>query len=220
MVLGSRPDVICVQLQPGEARSERVTVPVQGVARRIGARLVDSGDLVRLTQLLTLRTVRRRLTEDEIQELPPRPPSIRENARRHGIEETIEITHTSGSPVGLQPGVGLDVELGFSVPTQTSDGIVAARLQIDDVLGRTELPAICVVGRATATPQVEPARLRVALQPGESTTRAAIVAQAPVGDSVVSEAAPPASAAGPPPPCGEAPCAVRGWALTGPRLSP
>ena len=55
-----------------------------------------SGDssIIRLRDLLAYKSERREFTEEEIKELPPMPPSIRQNARRNGY---LDIASLGGS---------------------------------------------------------------------------------------------------------------------------
>ena len=180
------PDTLCVQLQPGEARLEAVTIGPVASAQRWSAALVDKEDFANITRLLEVRTFRRPATEEEIRELPPIPPSIREHARRHGIDEREEIEHPPGTPVSLDAKSSLIVWIQFSAPIETVEGIRIGRLALKSGPDTGfDVAIFCVVGRAVATPTIEPAQIRVALRPGETATRSAMIAHVPTSDRVI-----------------------------------
>jgi hypothetical protein len=182
------PSAVCMQLEPGDTRAAVIHLSKIPSAATVTLTLAGAGSLVRVTEMVVSRVFERRLTEEEIQELPPFPPSIRENARRNGrVEEHEEVARSSGSgPIAAGPGQVLDIGLEFTAPPQTPEGVTAAQLVIHGTTWTTlELPLFTVVGRAVATPVVEPDKLRVALAPGETTTRTVLIASAPTGDALI-----------------------------------
>ena len=180
------PDSLCIQLQPGEARIATTLVTKIPPSAQMTVTLAGAEHLVRLRNVTVFEMIRRALTDEEIRELPPRPPSIRENARRNGVEERVDIGHHGSEPFAITSGQSVEITLEFSVPSQTLEGITAARLIVaGSSWTAVDVPVFCVVGRAVATPVVEPARIRCALTPGQSVQRSAVIVAAPTGDELI-----------------------------------
>lgn len=179
------PDVLCVEVQSGEATRIGITISEILAPTTLSLSLRSTSTFIKVSDVTLTRTFRRPASEEEIRELPPRPPSIRENARRNGIEETVTTSQGPGA-VRLERGEVGGVILEFSVPPQTVEGIRVDSLLITGPAFETiEIPIFCVIGRPVAVPKVEPDRIRCALVPGESTVRSAFINSAPTSDQVI-----------------------------------
>lgn len=182
------PDCICMQLVPGDRTRAVTSLTSTPRAARFVPKIRNGGALVRVRETVVFRVFTRPLTEEEIAELPPFPPSIRENARRNKrVEEREEFQRVQGeSPVEVEAGQIIEINIEFSVAPQTLEGITAATLVVESSAWETtEVPIFCVVGRASAVPVVVPDKIRAALAPGETTSHVVMIPAAPSGDSLV-----------------------------------
>jgi hypothetical protein len=84
------PTHVCLKAEPGETHAPAVFIAEAPSASEVTASIIPANPLMRILQLVAFRQVRRPFTEEEINELPPSPPSIREKARRNGTLETQE----------------------------------------------------------------------------------------------------------------------------------
>lgn len=99
------PDTINLLLAPGETRHESIVIDKFPAAGPVKARVEGGGSAFTITGISAYQGIRREFTEEEILELPPYPPSVRENARRNGIIEYTESAVGDGSapiPVGAR----------------------------------------------------------------------------------------------------------------------
>ena len=90
---------------PGEVREQSVVIDKTPGAGPVTARIDVGGSAFAVTGISAYQAIRREFTEEEILELPPYPPSIRENARRNGKIEYTEAAVGDGSipvPVGAR----------------------------------------------------------------------------------------------------------------------
>jgi hypothetical protein len=180
------PDAICMEIQPGEARAATISVTKIPTPSGVTVTLTGGGNLVSVTDVSVFEEIHRALTEEEILELPPRPPSIRENARRNGVTERNLVDHGVASPFVVAQDQTVDITLQFSVALQTLEGITVGRLVVSGSdFAPLEVPVLCVVGRAVATPTIDQANVGCALAPGETAQRSVSIAKAPIGAQVV-----------------------------------
>lgn len=182
------PDSISVQLAPGDVIRAVTSLTSAPSPARVVPTVRNGGALVRILETVVFRVFTRPLTEEEIAAFPPFPPSIRENARRNTrVEERQESQRVRGeSPVEVRAGQTAEINLEFSVPPQTLEGITATTLVVESSAWETtEVPIFCVVGRPSTVPVVVPDKIRAALAPGETTSHVVMISTAPSGDSLV-----------------------------------
>ncbi|WP_436728910.1 COG1470 family protein [Streptomyces sp. URMC 128] len=99
------PDAIKCSLEPGQSVTRQVVISETPSSTSVLAYIAGGDKYFRLKSIVALRSVQLPYTEEEILDLPPYPPSIRENARRYGHVEYQESGRTNG-PGTLQVAVG------------------------------------------------------------------------------------------------------------------
>jgi CubicO group peptidase (beta-lactamase class C family) len=113
----------------------------------VTARIEDSGTAFAVTGISAYQGIRREFTEDEILELPPFPPSIRENARRNGYLEHVEAAGGDGTgpvPVGAGQRLVIGVRLtGTLAPG--SDEATGQLIIAGTALGSVAVPLYAMV---------------------------------------------------------------------------
>src|SRR5262245_39737129 len=85
------PENISVRVASGEAATRYVTIRRAPANADVRATIVGGDSLLSVVQMRSFEIIKRKMTEEEIQELPAHPPSIRERARKSVIEDVIEI---------------------------------------------------------------------------------------------------------------------------------
>src|SRR5690606_478522 len=92
----AQPSSICLTVAPGGTGSAVAYIASAPTDAKITASVRGGDSLVALTLVTVQGVVRRPASEAEIMELPPIPPSIREQARREGIEGYQETGRSEG----------------------------------------------------------------------------------------------------------------------------
>jgi hypothetical protein len=121
------PDVVCMEMQPGEARSSVISIADLPAASQMSVALASGDPLMRVRSVSVFEITWRALTEEEINELPPRPPSIRENARKNGVEERVLVSQGGVGTLAVDRDHTVEITLDFSVSPQTPEGISSAQ---------------------------------------------------------------------------------------------
>src|SRR5262245_51197643 len=103
------PARISVHVTPGATsrRSTNLTAPVEA---QVTASLRGATEFVQIEGIETTRVYRRPATQMEIDELPPH---LREEARRHGIEESLQWFSTGAAPVSVEKNDTVRIQLQF-----------------------------------------------------------------------------------------------------------
>jgi hypothetical protein len=184
---GLDPDCLCVQIEPGRTRIATSTIVRIPSSAEMTATVVDGDSLVRVKQVTIVRILKRPPTDKEIAELPPFPLSIREKARNRLIEVREEVQRVTGDTlIAVKAGQLAEIQLEFSVPPESPEGVTCARLLVEGTSWTSlQLPVFCVVGRSVAVANVEPASIRLALAPGERAAKRMVVENAPTNDALI-----------------------------------
>src|SRR5262245_10334676 len=132
----SRPSVeptsICLKVEPGEIHSATVTIAKVPTDADVTASIVNGTSLIILKQIIAYELVQRTFTEEEINELPTFPPSIRENARNGLVTEQVEVARSDGNmPLAVSAGFMVQFQLEFSAPQEPVQEFTAATLLIE-----------------------------------------------------------------------------------------
>ncbi|MET9375542.1 hypothetical protein ABZX98_15500 [Streptomyces sp. NPDC002992] len=149
---------------------------------------VDGGDgAIRVQRVRVSELFTRPCTEEEIRELPPFPPSIRENARRHGLVDEREIADGDGSGPLTVPAKGiLSITLGLAAADGASPSVADGRLIVESTSwGPVEAPVFCLVGDSHLVPSVEPDSVKCSIEPGETRGSQIAITEAPSSTSVL-----------------------------------
>lgn len=118
------PDTIGLILAPGEVRHQSVVIDNFPAAGPVTVRVDGGGSAFAVTGISAYQGTRREFTEEEILELPPFPPSIRENARRKGEIEYTEAAVGDGSapiPVGARHRLVIAVRVNGAAAPGTDE---------------------------------------------------------------------------------------------------
>jgi M6 family metalloprotease-like protein len=106
-----------------------VNRPPQGT---LVASISGDSSIIRLRDLVASKTETRQFTEDEINEMPANPPSIRANARRNGYTEYREFGRVGpGSPLTTWPGLLVKGRIDFVMPATEPPDAVEATLVLE-----------------------------------------------------------------------------------------
>ncbi|MFJ5064659.1 hypothetical protein ACIP96_35250 [Streptomyces nigra] len=130
----------------------------------------------------------RPFTEEEILELPPFPPSIRQNARRRGTVDEREIASgDGGTPLPVPAQGSLSITIGLSASSNGASALVASgRLIVESTSwGPVEAPVFCLMGDPLHLPSVESDAIKCSLEPGETASRQVSINESPSSTSVL-----------------------------------
>lgn len=175
------PTSICHKAEPGETHNPVVSIAKAPSAAEVTASIIPENALMKIKQLVAFRTVRRPFTEEEINELPPSPPSIREKARRNGTVEIQEAGRSDGrTPLTVSTGFQVQIQMDFAAPLQQAPEVTTAVLRIDGTTWeRVEIPLVLLIGRGAFAPAVVPREIRLAAEPGQVVTESFAVRDVP-----------------------------------------
>src|SRR5262245_25111860 len=99
-----QPTCGCLRAEPGEVRTIHFTIAKAPSSAQVTASVVGGAPHVKLKQIVAQELVTRFMTAEEIAELPPFPPSIRQNALANGITEFQEVGRSeTGGPLTVPP---------------------------------------------------------------------------------------------------------------------
>ena len=173
----AQPSSICVTVAPGGIGSAVAYIASAPTDATVTASIRGGDSLVTLKLVTVQGVVRRPASEAEIMELPPFPPSIREQARREGIEEYLETGRSdSGGPLEVTAQSKIDFFLECFAAEKGAPPAVTATLVIESTgWGTIEIPVVVLTGSPTVAHTVVPDELSRCLEPGEVyTTHVAI----------------------------------------------
>ena len=130
------PSDISKVVAPGETATPYVSV-YRAPETATVLPVLTRGSSVRIKHALAYEGERREFTEDEIAQLPPHPPSIREDARREGYIEYHETGRAAaGTPLRVPWGAMLQVHLEIAVPAAGAPDFVTDKLTIHSTTWR------------------------------------------------------------------------------------
>jgi hypothetical protein len=146
------PSVILLAAKPGEVVAPRVSVFEAPEAATVVALLAHGGPVIGIKYAIAMERVRRMFTEEEIAELPPLPPSIREDARRNGYFEYHETGRAgAGTPLPVARGDELQVYLEIAPPEAGAPDVAMDTLVIEATTWqRIEIPVQVAIGNMRA----------------------------------------------------------------------
>jgi hypothetical protein len=155
---------------PGQSATGQVTIrsaPEEDVG--LTAAFAPGGGAFSVQSVAVAERVFEALTESEIQELPPFPPSIREKARQKGGSFVTETETSDGvTPILVAAGAQVTVTVAFAA---TAPGISLGTLVLTGQRwGRVEVPVLATAGIPVATPAVSYERLGLIVRTGETET--------------------------------------------------
>jgi hypothetical protein len=173
-------------LGPGEVVSAFVSIDRAPFDTTISVGVVGGDGAVALAKVTVSERVRRPASEEEIAELPP-PPSIREKARREGIEELVEAASAGeGEPVVVAADATVHISLELSAPPQRVDPVASATLVVDGFgPPAIEVPIVVMTGTSAAVATVTPGELSRMAEPGETSRAGVVVERAPTSAIIV-----------------------------------
>ncbi|MER7457754.1 hypothetical protein [Micromonospora sp. NPDC126480] len=156
------PTELARSIEPGERTTTSVLVDDARSAATVVAYLTSPSAFIRVKSLVALRPERVPLTPEEIEQLPPHPPSIREQAAKHGYIRHIETGRAEGGqPVDVAAGHLLTVEIEFAATEPRPPELVTSTLVIEATTWRRiQVPVSLTIGQLLVTPAVP--RLSVA----------------------------------------------------------
>ncbi len=181
------PRNLCARLAPGQLTTARVELKSQTSTTMTAS--IEGGDgAVSLSQIVVFRLIRRPPTQQEIEDLPPVPPSLRERLIREGVEDELVSAQMDGDvPVNVPAGSTARFELALAAPPIDPGRALTGILVIEGIVGtvRVEVPVVILVGVGSARPDVVFGRESDALAPGESEVHSLSVEKAPTSAIVV-----------------------------------
>jgi hypothetical protein len=124
------PESIHLVVAPTEIREPSVVIDKTPASGPVVAHIEGGAPGITLVYVIAYRPVRQAFTPEEIEELPPFPPSIRQNARNRGYIDYEETGRSDGTaPLAVVAGHRILVGLRFSgdaadVPEETSATLV------------------------------------------------------------------------------------------------
>jgi hypothetical protein len=173
--------------KPGETVKQDFVVNVVPSGHLVAT--ISGGDgLIRLERFVAYRLDRHPMTEEEIQELPP---SLREEARREGWVEFVEIAHANeGEPLPVFHGLHVRGDIAFVAPEGQSETSLSATLALEGWgKNRIEIPLLFVIGDVQVEFLVNPINgyrgqeislpVRVSMSPGSPDTQLTLKAFEP-----------------------------------------
>lgn len=181
------PANLRLKTEPGVSCGGHVTISRAPTAANATAFIADGNPLLTL-ELIAFRPFSRPLTAEEIEELPPFPPSIRAKARTSGTVVEYEETGRSdgNTPLIVAAGNMLQVRVAFSASTQSVPDTTAATLILEGTSWeRVEIPVFLLIGQLTSLAAVEPASIHRAAEPGEILTQDVVIAHVPAPAKMV-----------------------------------
>jgi hypothetical protein len=141
------PATLVLGAAPGQTR-QSITIRDAPMDAGVTA-AIPAGPFV-VDEIVIFQQVLRPFTEEEIEQLPPHPPSIREKAREQGgfvTEETARSDGTTPLPVPAGATVFVTVRLA----TKDAPDIAATTLVLDGASwGRIEVPVVVMSARDRA----------------------------------------------------------------------
>jgi hypothetical protein len=151
---------------PGEVSTAFVSVMRAPEAATVLATLRGAGQVVRITHALAFVGERREFTEEEIAELPPHPPSIREDARRDGYIEYRETARAAaGDPLPVPRGARMHVHLEIAVPEASPPDAITDTLTLySTTWRRIDVPIRVAIGDIHAVLSANAVSVRQGLQ--------------------------------------------------------
>lgn len=176
------PDVICARLTPGATEVQSVQVTRFAATGLLSVQVVGVNSLVRVGEVVVSELRRRPMTTDEIAELPPEPPEVREDARLYGFVEENHVvvvgTGTASVPVG--PGREVEVRLICEAPPDAPESWHEGRLAVH-LAGSAagEVPLHLAVGARHTEPQPSPEGVHIVMEPGDEDQGDVWITQAP-----------------------------------------
>lgn len=171
------PNSICLKAEPGEILSANLRIAKAPISASVTASIANGDSLIKLKHVIAYELVRRPFTAEEMNELPPFPPSIREKARKNGIEEYVEVAQSDGNtPLAVSAGFMVQFYLEFAAPQEKAPDFTAATLIIEGTTWeRVEIPLSLLIGKASYVMAIEPTDVRRAAEPGETVTQDLVV---------------------------------------------
>lgn len=176
------PAQLWIRLEPGESKPAQFTIESAPTAAAVSASVVGAEGLVTLSQMVVDQRFFRRMTEEEILELPPIPPSIRERARKSGrVEETQEFDRSDGQrAVSVPENARVQIALAISAAAQLAPEIVDSKVVLHATgWDQVSVPVRVVVGRVAMTPEVNPVAAGRVVEPGDTSRFTVAIASAP-----------------------------------------
>jgi hypothetical protein len=178
------PATMVFDTTPGEPRVRSTQVWPAPADNGVTA-LIEGDQSFVVERVQVLEQVLRPLSEEEIEQLPPFPPSIRERARKEGglvWEETASSDGTTAVPVSEGASVQVAVGLAF----QQEPKIAAATLILDGTSWeRTEVPIVALNTTPTVVAECVPGDISKVVAPGETVTPFVSVFRAPEAATVL-----------------------------------
>jgi hypothetical protein len=175
------PEILSIKAGPGESRNATLSIREAPADTRVIATIKDGGGLVTLKEVVAFEKSVRPMTDEEINELPPFPKSIREKARREGVVDYTEFGRTDGiTPLSVPWDASVEFHLEFLASPQSIPNLVNASLVITGATwDRVEVPIHFLVGKAITIPAVAPDKVNFIAEPGQAQTYDVIIASAP-----------------------------------------
>jgi hypothetical protein len=159
------PRSLLLDAVPGQPATASVTIRSAPEDAGVTASIASDGGFLSVRSITVSEKVFEPLTEEEIEELPPFPPSIREKARQKGgafVEQTDQ--SDGATPIAVAAGAQVVATVAFAptAPVLASGTLVL----IGQSRGRVEVPVLATAGASLATPVVSQDRIGLVVPPG------------------------------------------------------
>jgi hypothetical protein len=154
---------------PGQPAIGSVTIRSAPGNAGVTASIAPGGGFFSIRSVTVSEKVFEPLTEEEIEELPPFPPSIREKAREKGGAFVKQTDQSDGAtPIAVAAGAQVVVTIAFA---PTAPGLASGTLVLTgQSWGRVEVPVLAAAGASLATPVVSQDQLGLVVSPSGSQT--------------------------------------------------
>ena len=175
------PAILVLKAGPGGSQTATLTIDNAPADPRVVATIVNGSGLVTLKEVVAFKKTVRPLTEQEIDELPPFPASVREKAEKAGVVELNEFGRTDGiTPLSVPAGATVEFHVAVQASAQGTASLVDASLVVTAATwDRVETPVAFLVGNAASIPVVAPAHVDFIAEPGQLQTFDVTIASAP-----------------------------------------
>ena len=157
-----------MRVEPGESKTYWLGIQKSPSSTGVKARIEGGDSHISLVEIREEAYVRRPMTQEEIDELPPHPKSIREKARTNGIREWQTLASGDGSsPITVSGGSKVSFLVRMSAPSDQQIVAVRSLVVEGDGWETTKTPLTLLSGIVNFVPKPVPDRLDLLLKPRE-----------------------------------------------------
>jgi hypothetical protein len=163
------PRSLVLDAVPGQPATGSVTIRSAPGDAGVTASIAAGGGPFAVQSVTVSEKVFQPFTEEEIEELPPFPPSIREKARQKGGAFGKQTDQSDGStPIAVAAGAQVVVTVAFA---PMAPGLASGTLVLTgQSWGRVEVPVLAAAGASLATPVVSQDQVGLVVPPAGAAT--------------------------------------------------